>query len=228
MEKLKLKQGAKLDIAFAGVSESGDHEFEMKSSFEKNLNEAAFLISVPMKNGEKIEIGEFDKIIIQYKISSKPYIVEGYVDETVKQGIRTYWKVRRVSESREFFTRADVRIKSNIPLQITKTWWTPEGNEKQESSTALTMDISNNGAALFVNLPFNVGEITGTVFQPKGKKRELAQNAEVCWVRDNPDKGLPFRKLVGIRFVFMNDKERKTMQNYVENVMAETSETETM
>ena len=34
----------------------------------------------------------------------------------VKEGIRRYWKVRRVMENRQFIKRMDVRMKVELPI----------------------------------------------------------------------------------------------------------------
>ena len=102
-------------------------DFSMICTFAKSVDESAFLISIPMKDGKPLVIDENQKILIRYNEEGNDngMILAGYVDDVVKEGIRRYWKVRRVSEQRQFFRRTDERLKVAIPISYMQETWRP-------------------------------------------------------------------------------------------------------
>lgn len=81
------------------------------------------------------------------------------MDDIIKEGIRRYLKIYKVSEERKFYQRADVRLKVALPVEYYDETWplnehgliTPEKGE--------TLDISNGGVALYSNRVFDVGTV---------------------------------------------------------------------
>lgn len=211
MEKMKIKPGTKLNLAFEGQAEN---DFVMKSTFEKSLNDASFLISIPMKNGKHVEMDPFTKLLIKYDIGGDSYLVEGYVDDTVKVGIRTFWKFRRVSGTRVFMERSDVRISAQLEVGMEISWRDQEGQIHDETVEGLTKDISAGGAAIWLNLPLKVGEIIEVNLPPLGRKHGISLLAETCWFRDT-EKGNSYRHIGGIRFLFSEKKEKDRVASYV-------------
>ena len=211
MEKLKIRQGAKVTVI---VMHQDKEALHLRSTFEKNVNESSFLVSVPIVNGKRADIDQFQKLLIQYDFNSASYAVEGYIDDYVKVGVRNYWKIRKTSENRQFFQRADVRIKVQIPLKFIKKWWTPDGIDQQEELSGLTADISAGGCAMFGNVTLSVGEVVDLTLPQQGRKKPVDLRGEVCWVRDT-EKGNAFRYLAGIKFIFMEQKEKERVGSYV-------------
>lgn len=213
MEKLKIQQGSKLSIALGN-----DADFTLKSTFEKNINDTSFLVSVPMSDGKRADIDEFQKLLFKYEISDSAYVVEGFIDDYVKQGIRNYWKIRKVSENREFFQRSNERVKSRLNIKIGKRWWSPEGVDAVEELEALTLDISAGGLAMFMDATLSVGEVVEATLPKQGRKKEVYVKAETCWVRQT-EKGNAYRQIIGLRFIFMDSKEREKIEKYVSGLV---------
>ena len=112
---LKIKNGTKLQMAFdAAIGEQPN--FNMICTFNKSLDDSAFLVSIPVVNGQPLQVDESQKLLIRYGTGSDAMILAGYVDDVVKEGIRRYWKVRRVMENRQFIKRVDVRM--NYPHRM--------------------------------------------------------------------------------------------------------------
>lgn len=217
MEKLKIKSGGKVELVLGG----GDKKpFEVKSTFEKNVNEASFLISVPMSQGKRLEADPFQKLLIKYELGGGVYVVEGYVDDVAQEGRRTFWKIRKVSENREFFQRTDERIKVNLEITFTKRWWTPEGLDSAEELNAITMDVSAGGLAMLMNAPLAVGEIVEVGLPSVKRKRGVSLSGETCWFRET-EKGNAFRYMAGLKFVFITPKDKDRMYKYIEAVAEE-------
>lgn len=211
MEKLKIRQGTKLNIA---LEDNNDEKFELKSTFEKNINDSSFLISVPMQQGKRLELDEFKKLYIKYEMGDTAFVVEGFIDDYVKEGIRNYWKIRKVSENREFFQRSDQRIKARLNIKVAKRWWSPEGVDALEDLDALTLDISSGGLAMFIDTTLSVGEIVETTLPKRGNRKEVPVRSETCWVRQT-EKGNAYRYIVGLKFMFTNTKDREKVERYV-------------
>ena len=112
---LKIKNGTKLQMAFdAAIGEQPN--FNMICTFNKSLDDSAFLVSIPVVNGQPLQVDESQKLLIRYGTGSDAMILAGYVDDVVKDGIRRYWKIRRVAEQRQFFQRADERVKVTLKI----------------------------------------------------------------------------------------------------------------
>ena len=217
---LKIKSGTKLQLAYdAAIGEQPN--FNMICTFNKSLDDSAFLISIPVVNGKPLETDESQKLLIRYGNGSDAMILAGYVDDVVKDGIRRYWKIRRVAEQRQFFQRADERVKVTLRVEYRQeTWATNEAGiiPKEEG---MSLDISAGGAAIYVNRRFDVGEICelslpriGT--SDKGKAIDDIVGT-VCWMREAP-KGSLYRNLCGLQFRFSEPEEKQRLQVYLENV----------
>lgn len=214
---LNVRHGAKMRIAF-DVPVGQDPQFNMVCTFNKALDESAFLVSIPMVNGKALTPDETQKMLFQYGEGDDVQIAAGYVDDVVKEGIRRYWKVRRVTEQRQFIKRIDIRMKVELPVQYMQDTWALNAEGEIDKENGETMDISNNGLAVYMNRWFKVGETciftlprigTAADGQPE---REVA--GVVCWMRELP-KGGAFRFVSGIQLRFADQQERSAMQEYV-------------
>ena len=218
--ELNIKSGTKLRLAF-DVPMGNEPDFNMVCTFSKALDESAFLISVPMKDGKAISPDDSQKLLIRYGNGDGGKILAGYVDDIVKEGIRRFWKIRRVSEQRQFFQRADERLKVALPVKYVQDTWTPNIDGIIEKESAMSLDISAGGMALYLNHRFEVGEIceitlpnVGTAKEGKGIEDVVSV---VCWMREAP-KGSIYRNICGFQFRFGAGPERKQMQNYVAHI----------
>ena len=218
---LGLKSGTRLQIGFdPKVGQSVD--FNMVSTFSKDLDSSAFLISVPMKDGKLIPMDENKKIIIRCGDSRDAVIVSAYCDDEVKEGIRHYWKMRKVSEQRQVFQRSDERYKVPLHTQFSQPTWPINAEGKIVPEEAMTLDISAGGAALFMALKMDVGELI-TIDLPrvgidaKGAAIE-GVIAVICWYREAP-KGSIFKNISGVQFRFANDAERSRVKEYIDNLV---------
>ncbi len=63
MAQLKLRSGTKLFLFYAGERQVKSEDFVIRSTFEKNINESSFLISVPLMNGKRMEPDEEKKLL---------------------------------------------------------------------------------------------------------------------------------------------------------------------
>ena len=99
--------------------------FSLICTFVKPLDSASFLISIPMKDGKPLPLDETQKLLICFGAGSEMQIVAGYADDIVKEGIRRCWKIRRVSEQRQFFRRVDERLRAAIPITYSQPTWQP-------------------------------------------------------------------------------------------------------
>lgn len=199
-----------------------DPSFDIVSTFNKSLDDSAFLIAVPMRGGQPLQPDENVKFLFRCNANSDSFIFAGYPDDVIKDGLRRYWKIRRVSEQRQFFKRADERIKVALRVNYWQLTWPEDEDGKIEKSDGMTLDISGGGAAVFMNRRFDVGEVclvdlprVGT--SPDGRSiPELV--AAVCWTREAP-KGSLYRYLCGVQFRFGDDTgEHERVKAYVENV----------
>ena len=75
-------------------------DFSFVCTFAKALDESAFLISIPMQDGKPLPLDENRKLLIRYGKGENAMILAGYADDIVKEGLRRYWKIRRVTEQR--------------------------------------------------------------------------------------------------------------------------------
>jgi hypothetical protein len=220
MSELKIKSGTKLQLALDAPT-GKEPEFNMVCTFGKALDESAFLISIPMHGGKRLELDENQKLLIRYNQGSDPMILAGYADDVVKDGVRSFWKIRRVSEQRQFFQRADERIKVALKVDYRQDTWALNDQGAIDPESGMTLDISAGGAALYLNRRFEVGEIItltlpriGTT--PEGKAISDIV-AVVCWEREAP-KGSLYRHICGVQFRLEDGPERKRLKAYVEHV----------
>ena len=201
---LLLKKGTKIQLAF-DVPVGREPQFNMLCTFNKALDESAFLVSAPMVDGKKL-------------VPDESHIVAGYVDDTVKEGIRSYLKIRRVAEQRHFVKRVDIRMKVELPVQYMQDTWELNSNGEVEWEKGETMDISNNGLAVYMNRWFDVGETCIFKLPRMGSVSEGRPEQEVvgviCWMREMP-KGSLFRFVTGIQLRFADNDDRQDMQEYV-------------
>ncbi len=220
MAELNIPAGTRLNICFApAVGETP--EFDMSASFFKTIDESFFLLSVPLKGGHPVKVDESQKLLLRYNLGSETMVIAAYCDDVVKQGIRNYWKLRRVSEQRQFFQRSDERYKVTFHVSYMQPTWAPREDGTIEKEDAMTLDISAGGAALFLNSRFDVGEVCQVTLprigtDPEGEEIENVVSA-ICWYRDAPQ-GSPYRFICGIQFRFANDPERDTVRSYVGNI----------
>jgi hypothetical protein len=217
---LKIRSGTKLQLAFDAPM-GNEPVFNMVCTFGKALDESAFLISVPMKNGKALELDENQKLLIRYGQGDNAMILAGYADDIVKDGIRRYWKIRRVSEQRQFFKRADERLKVALKVEYKQETWPLNDEGEIDLEDGMSLDISAGGAAVYINRRFDIGEVCelnlpriGT--SPEGRAIEEIVSA-VCWVREAP-KGSLYRNICGLQFRFADSSERERLQDYVANV----------
>lgn len=217
---IKIKNGTKLQVAFdAPIGEQP--KFNMLCTFYKSLDESAFLISIPMVNGKPLPMDESQKLLIRYGSGSTAQIMAGYVDDEVKDGIRRYWKIRRVAEQRQFFQRSDERLKVTLKIEYKQETWAVNDDGIIPKEDGMSLDISAGGAAIYINRKFDVGEICelslpriGTT--DKGRAIEDLVGT-VCWMREAP-KGSLYRNLCGLQFRFAETEEKQRLQIYLENV----------
>lgn len=213
---LKIKTGTKMRVAF-DVPIGQEPSFELLCTFNKSIDESAFLVSIPMKDGRPVSVDEDQKLLMRYEMGGEQVIVAGYVDDIVKQGIRRYWKVRRVQEQRHFFQRADERVKVGLHLEYMQDNWKPDADGKIAKEEGLTLDISGGGVAMYANRRFDVGETVFITLQSVGSDGEGSIDelvGVVCWMREAP-KGSVFRNICGIQFRFGDETEKKTLQDYI-------------
>ena len=217
MGALTIKKGTKMQLALDEKT-GRDPEFNLISTFNKALDESAFLVSIPMLDGKPMNIDESQKILFRYEEGEETRLIAGYVDDVVKEGIRRYWKVRRVTENRQFVKRIDVRMKVELPVQYMQDTWALNAEGEIDKETGETMDISNNGLAVYINRWFEVGENCIFTLPRLGTAtngvKELEVVGVICWMREMP-KGGPFRFVAGVQLRFANTDERKNMQEYV-------------
>ena len=214
---LNIKHGSKMHLAF-DVPVNQEPNFNMICTFNKALDESAFLVSIPMVGGKPLEADERKKLLFRYGEGEESNIVAGYVDDVVKEGIRRYWKVRRVAEQRQFIKRIDVRMKVELPVKYFQDTWALNSDGEIDKEQGQTMDISNNGLAVYMNRWFDVGATCIFTLPRMGTASDGQEEHEVvgvvCWMREMP-KGGAFRYVAGIQLRFANLDERREMQEYV-------------
>ena len=125
---LQVRPGSKLRLAM-DVPIGREPEFNLVCTFVKSLNAASFLVSIPMRDGQPLPLDDQQKLLICYGSAEDTRIVAGYADDVVKEGIRRCWKIRRVSETRQFFRYpADERLKVTLPIHYTQPTWRPDSD----------------------------------------------------------------------------------------------------
>jgi hypothetical protein len=217
---LKIRSGTKLQLAFdAPVGK--EPVFDMVCTFGKAVDESAFLISVPMRAGKVLPLDENQKFLIRYGQGNDAMILAGYPDDMVKDGIRRYWKMRRVSEHRHFFQRADERLKVALRIEYHQATWPLNEDGEIENEDGMTLDISAGGAAIYLNRRFDIGEMCELSFPRIGTAVDGQAIhdvvAAICWMREAP-KGSLYRNVCGLQFRFSEGAERERMQAYVAHV----------
>lgn len=214
---IQAKHGAKMQLAY-DVPPGQEPQFNMICTFNKALDESAFLVSIPMVDGKLLIPEETQKLLFRYGEGDGQSLVAGYVDDVVKEGIRRYWKVRRVTEQRQFVQRRDIRLKIQIPVTYMQDTWELNSEGQIEKETGETMDISNNGMAVCMNRWFQVGESCIFTLPRLGNAGEGQEARDavgvICWMRELP-KGGPFRFAAGIQLRFSSTEESREMQDYV-------------
>ncbi len=217
--ELRIKPGTKLRMAL-DVPIGQQPQFNLVCTFVRSLDVASFLISIPMRGGQPMPMDDTRKLLIRYGTDQDAMIVAGYADDVVKEGIRRCWKIRRVAEQRQFFQRADERLKVTVPITYSQPTWKPDSDGIIRPEEGLTLDISAGGLASYVSRRLIVGEVCDINLPAIGTSREgraIAAVAAVCWVREAP-KGSPFRFVCGYQFRFADGEEREQMQLYAANI----------
>ena len=217
--ELRIKPGTKLRMAL-DVPIGQQPQFNLVCTFVKSLDVASFLISIPMRDGQPMPVDDTRKLLIRYGTDKDAMIVAGYADDVVKEGIRRCWKIRRVAEQRQFFQRADERLKVTVPITYSQPTWQPDSDGVIRREEGLTLDISAGGLASYVNRRLVVGEACDINLPAIGTGREgraITALAAICWIREAP-KGSPFRFVCGYQFRFADGEEREQMQLYVANI----------
>lgn len=218
--ELRIKAGTKLRMAL-DVPIGQTPDFGLVCTFVKSLDTASFLISIPMQEGKALPLDEEQKLLICFGSGADMQIVAGYADDVVKEGIRRCWKIRRVSEQRQFFRRSDERLRATIPIQYTQPTWPANEDGVIPPEEGMTLDISAGGLACYLNRGMNVGEVCEMTLPTIGTTREgheiRGAVAVICWTREAP-KGSPFRRVAGFQFRFADSVERQQMQDYVNTI----------
>ena len=194
MGTLDIKRGTKMQLA-KDAAVGQEPVFNMLSTFNKELDESAFLVSIPMLDGKPLQADESQKFLFRYEEGEETRIIAGYVDDVIKEGIRRYWKIRRVTENRQFVKRIDVRMKVELPVKFMQDTWELNSQGEIEQESGETMDISNNGLAVYMNRWFEVGETCIFTLPRLGNASEGMPSREVvgviCWERDAKRRTIP-------------------------------------
>lgn len=152
MAELQIKPGTKLQVAF-DVPMGQKTDFNMMATYKGAVDEAYFLISVPMLAGKPLILDENQKFLMQYSVGENSFMVAGYPESVEKAGIRTYWKMRQVAEHRTFFKRRDERFKVSMRLHYQR-----DNAAEDEQEDGMTIDVSAGGLAMYLNDFPDVGE----------------------------------------------------------------------
>lgn len=212
MNKLKIKKGDKIKLAFTDENEKP--QFSYISTFYKRLDDTAILISSPCKNGKTLDMNENVKILLVYSGSEGEEIFSGYCDDIIQEGIRKYWKIRIVEDSRKFYQRADERYKIILPIKFFNPLWETDEFGEHETREGVTSDISAGGIALKSNDNFEIGERILIEFPSVlGAEGIKNVNSIVCWQRDLQKER--YKKIAGLQFD-ISKKEKEKIQLYIE------------
>lgn len=217
MAELQIKPGTKLQMAF-DVPMGQKTDFNMMATFKEAIDDAYFLVSVPMLAGKPLLLDENQKFLMQYSVGDNTFMIAGYPEAVEKVGIRTFWKMRQVAEQRTFFKRRDERFKVSMHLEYQR-----DNVDNPETEDAMTIDVSAGGVAIYLNDYPDVGEalqVQMPTIRLQGERHELpVQLGIVCWVRQAP-KGSLYRNVCGLQFRYADDIERETVKEYMEYVRA--------
>lgn len=219
--EINLKRGSKILMAY-DVPLGKDPSFNMIVSFNRNLDESVFLVSVPMgKDGKPIELDENAKILMRFGTGPVQSLIAAYADDLVVEGIHSYWKMRRVTEHRQFIKRADERVRAQMHVEYTQDTWAQKADGTTVHERGYSLDISNSGCAMYMNSRFEVGE-TIEIFLP-GVGTGIGSDplnyvvCAVCWNREAP-KGSPYHHVVGLQYRFSDGPDKERMKLYVQHV----------
>jgi len=109
-------------------------------------------------------------------------------------------------------------MKVELPITYMQDTWELNSEGEVDKEKGQTMDISNNGLAVYMNRWFEVGESCIFTLPRLGTAAEGQPAREVvgviCWTREMP-KGSPFRFVAGIQLRFADRQECQDMQDYV-------------
>ena len=217
MAELQIKPGTKLQMAFDGPM-GQKTDFNTMATFKEAIDDAYFLVSVPMLAGKPLLLDENQKFLMQYSVGDNTFMIAGYPEAVEKVGIRTFWKMRQVAEQRTFFKRRDERFKVSMRLEYQR-----DNVDNPETEDAMTIDVSAGGVAIYLNDYPDVGEalqVQMPTIRLQGERHELpVQLGIVCWVRQAP-KGSLYRNVCGLQFRYADDIERETVKEYMEYVRA--------
>ena len=217
MAELQIKPGTKLQMAF-DVPMGQKTDFNMMATFKEAIDDAYFLVSVPMLAGKPLLLDENQKFLMQYSVGDNTFMIAGYPEAVEKVGIRTFWKMRQVAEQRTFFKRRDERFKVSMRLEYQR-----DNVDNPETEDAMTIDVSAGGVAIYLNDYPDVGEalqVQMPTIRLQGERHELpVQLGIVCWVRQAP-KGSLYHNVCGLQFRYADDIERETVKEYMQYVRA--------
>lgn len=198
-------------------------EFDLVSTFKEALDESAFLVSIPLKGTSAVQLDENQKVYLKYAVGTEQMVIAAYRDDTIKVGVRSYWKMRRVSEQRQFLQRVDERFKVALHFGYYQPTWQPNEDGEIVPDDAMTVDISAGGVAAFMHHRFEVGEVCQVDLPKVGTAPEGAPIkgivASVCWYREAP-KGSIYKNICGLQFRYTSEVEKDVVRNYVANIKA--------
>lgn len=220
-ERMNIKNGTKVRVAFEAPP-GQEPDFSMVCTFYRQLDEASFLLSVPLAAGTPLPLDEGRKLLIRYGgPGPEAMILAGYADDVVREGIRLCWRVRRVAAPRRYFRRADERLQVSLRLQYRQDTWPLGSDGRIPWEDGLSLDISNGGIAFYLSSFFEVGEVcrlslprVGTAPAGQGIRDMVGV---VCWCRQAPSHS-PLRNVCGLQFRFADAAEREALADYVAHI----------
>lgn len=214
-----IRSGQKLRMAIEAKPGS-EPSFDLICSFFKSLDSSAFLISIPMQGSQPLPLDDSRKLLLLIESGNTPVIVTGYADDLVREGIRRYWKIRKVDQ-RQFFRRSEQRLKATLRLSYMQDTWRVGANGQIEPMDALSIDISNGGLAMYLRDNFEVGEVCRVTLPKIGVEADGESIKDivgvVCWTREAP-KGSPYKHICGLQFRFESSDEKDALARYVATV----------
>lgn len=214
MNNIKISKGDKIKFAF--FKENEKPSFSHISTFYKKIDETAILISAPYKNGEILEADENTKILFVHSGVGGEMFFSGYCDDIVKEGIRTYWKIRIVEDDRKFYQRTDERYKVILPIKYTNPLWELDEFGEPEIREGDSSDISAGGVALKNNDNFKIGEIIELDLPSFSNIEGIKKiSAVVCWQRELQKEY--YKIITGLQFN-VTKSEKDAIKLYIESV----------
>jgi len=211
-----ITRGTKLKMAYEKPG-AETTTFNLMSTMCQAIDETNFLISIPMLDGKPLPFDDTQRFIFNFKLGLEEIIFSAYLDDQVKDGIRNYWKMRRVTELRTFLRRADQRFNVMLRVDYTSDSWKLKSDGTAEMREALTIDVSSGGASMNLGYKFMVGDICELYFPrvgitEEGRPRNVV--AAVCWMREAP-KGSVYPMICGVQFRFSDNIEREQLKIYM-------------